>query len=80
VDRPLGRSEEALAALDDLAGRPAEWRHDPTVAWRLPWHRGEILRSLGRRDEALASFRRALGAGPPRRLRARVEEAIRALE
>ena len=54
-----GRATEALAALSlcdksELGGE----------GWRLDFLRGEALRRLGRREEAVESLRRALSAAP----------------
>jgi len=55
-----GRFAEALALVDGAAGEPP----DAPVRYLRDLVRGQILRSLGRPDDAAASFRAALEAWP----------------
>lgn len=62
----FGRPGDALAAIDDAIGL------DPHNAY---YHarRGELLEELGRRDQALSAYRRALAIMPTDDVEARVD-------
>jgi predicted Zn-dependent protease len=67
VSGPALAAAEARARAGDLAGAieglAAAEAHEPNDA-RLPFRRGEWLRELGRREDAIAAWRRALSLDP----------------